>query len=30
MHIVTGENGREPKDVADEDIQQPSEQTRYP
>lgn len=30
MHIVTGEGGREAKDVADEDIQQPTERTRYP
>ncbi|CAD0112711.1 unnamed protein product [Aureobasidium uvarum] len=30
MHVITGDSGREAKEVADEDIQQPSEQTRYP
>ncbi|KAH0288362.1 hypothetical protein M436DRAFT_79324 [Aureobasidium namibiae CBS 147.97] len=30
MHVITDKDGREAKDVADEDIQQPSEQTRYP
>ena len=30
MHVVTEKDGREAKDVADEDIQQPSERTRYP
>lgn len=30
MHVIDEGAGREAKDVADEDIQQPADQTRYP